>query len=162
MINNFLSKFIEVLKNRRVELGYTQVEMAQFLSTSLRTYQRVELGESEPSFLFVLKSAEHLKLNLEEIFNYKSEKGRSVNLLMRSSRIIEKVAEKMMEAGVPEEAVATYKKVFGIKKVKSSAEQALGGVPFHTVTVPMQDNTGPAAGSLEPDASPSLSPEGEN
>lgn len=99
MMNVFLSKFIEVLKNRRVELGYTQVEMAQFLSTSLRTYQRVELGESEPSFLFVLKSAEHLKLNLEEIFNYKSEKGRSVNLLMRSSRIIEKVAEKMLIGG---------------------------------------------------------------
>ncbi len=99
MLNIFLSKFIEVLKNRRVELGYTQVEMAQFLSTSLRTYQRVELGESEPSFLFVLKSAEHLKLNLEEIFNYKSDKGKSVNLLMRSSRIIEKVAEKMIIGG---------------------------------------------------------------
>lgn len=102
---------------------------------------------------FVEHSKEHYKAAEKEAADYVASHT-------------EGVAAQLKAAGMPEEHIATYKKVFGLKKVKPSpgnqVEHALGGVIFETVKASTPNDTGPANGSLEPDASPSLSPDGEN
>ena len=44
----------------RIEHGYTQLELAQKLGISLRTYQRIEYGEQKPNV--------HLVIRLQDLF----------------------------------------------------------------------------------------------
>ena len=39
----------------RIEHGYTQLELAQKLGISLRTYQRIEYGEQKPNVHVVIR-----------------------------------------------------------------------------------------------------------
>ena len=44
----------------RIEHGYTQLELAQKLGISLRTYQRIEYGEQKPNV--------HVVIRLQDLF----------------------------------------------------------------------------------------------
>lgn len=44
----------------RIEHGYTQLELAQKLGISLRTYQRLEYGEQKPNV--------HVVIRLQDLF----------------------------------------------------------------------------------------------
>ena len=44
----------------RIEHGYTQLELAQKLGISLRTYQRIEYGEQKPNV--------HVAIRLQDLF----------------------------------------------------------------------------------------------
>ena len=44
----------------RIEHGYTQMELAQKLGISLRTYQRIEYGEQKPNV--------HVVIRLQDLF----------------------------------------------------------------------------------------------
>lgn len=44
----------------RIEHGYTQLELAQKLGISLRTYQRIEYGEQKPNV--------HVVIRLQKLF----------------------------------------------------------------------------------------------
>ena len=44
----------------RIDHGYTQLELAQKLGISLRTYQRIEYGEQKPNV--------HVVIRLQDLF----------------------------------------------------------------------------------------------
>lgn len=56
--------FTQQLKNLRKVHGLTQQSISEALDISLRQYQNLELGKSEPSFGFVLKLNKVLKVPL--------------------------------------------------------------------------------------------------
>ena len=53
-------KGVTRLRELRIEHGYTQLELAQKLGISLRTYQRIEYGEQKPNV--------HVVIRLQDLF----------------------------------------------------------------------------------------------
>lgn len=56
-----------VLKEARLKLGFTQVELAEKAGVHINTYARIERDEQEPTFDTVKKLAKALGLGLDEI-----------------------------------------------------------------------------------------------
>lgn len=56
-----------VLKEARLKMGLTQVELADKSGVHVNTYARIERDEQEPTFDTVKKLARALNLNLEDI-----------------------------------------------------------------------------------------------
>lgn len=56
-----------VLKNARLKLGLTQLELADNAGIHPNTYAKIERDEQEPSFDTVKKLAKVLKLKLDDI-----------------------------------------------------------------------------------------------
>ncbi len=56
-----------VLKEARLKVGLTQVELADKSGVHVNTYARIERNEQEPTFDTVRKLARALNLNLEDI-----------------------------------------------------------------------------------------------
>lgn len=79
----FFSKFSTELYHARGEKGYTQREVAEAVSISVRWYQRVEKGERLPSSLVMLRLIIFLDLNIE---NFKEEVGIVVPVLHNRRR----------------------------------------------------------------------------
>ncbi|MDY3023010.1 MAG: helix-turn-helix transcriptional regulator [Blautia sp.] len=49
----------------RMEHGYTQLELAQKLGISLRTYQRIEYGEQKPNVHVVIRLQKLFQRNID-------------------------------------------------------------------------------------------------
>ncbi len=56
-----------VLKEARLRLGLTQLELAKKADVHINTYARIERDEQEPTFDTVKKLTKALGLNLEDI-----------------------------------------------------------------------------------------------
>jgi y4mF family transcriptional regulator len=59
------SAIINILKQRREELGITQVDLASLSGVALRTVKQIEGGESNPTMATLLKIAEVLGMELK-------------------------------------------------------------------------------------------------
>lgn len=75
---HFLNDFSALMRLKRDKLNISQFELACQLGISLRTYQRIECGESEPSLSQVYKLANILKFDVSEIFHSEEVTDRDV------------------------------------------------------------------------------------
>lgn len=57
--------FGQKIRNRREELGYTQVELAQKMQTSQPYVSRLEKGDFNPSKQMIIKMATALKISID-------------------------------------------------------------------------------------------------
>lgn len=63
-----LNNLTIILRHKRGILNYSQNELADKISTSLRTYQRIESGETEPSLSQLYKLSQILNFEVKDIF----------------------------------------------------------------------------------------------
>lgn len=63
-MNEELPKFCDILKNKRAELGMTQIEMAIACNISRRYYQYLESGKQPPSSRTLIKIINRLGLEV--------------------------------------------------------------------------------------------------
>ena len=63
----FYSKFSSIVYHARIDLGYTQREVAEAISVTVRWYQRVEKGEKFPGSLALLRLILFLHIDVEEL-----------------------------------------------------------------------------------------------
>ena len=52
-----------ILKEKRIELGYTQQEVAEYIQANVRTYQKWENGETKPDGYYLLRILNWLDIN---------------------------------------------------------------------------------------------------
>ena len=57
-------KFAEIIKNKRMDLGYTQKDFARIINVGQSKYNKIENGNLEPSFVVLQRIAIELKLDL--------------------------------------------------------------------------------------------------
>lgn len=62
-----------LIKVKRVEMGWTQDELAQKLDVSRQTIISLEKGKYNPSLVLAFKVANLFGCSIEEIFIYKEE-----------------------------------------------------------------------------------------
>lgn len=55
------------LKNLRLMLNCTQVQMAELLGITVRGYRNYELGAREPELSVLIKLADYFKVSLDEL-----------------------------------------------------------------------------------------------
>jgi len=60
------------LKKLRIEIGYTQAELAKLVMVSRKTINTVENGVFVPSTILALKLAQALDVNVETLFQLKN------------------------------------------------------------------------------------------
>ena len=84
-------EFKNVIKELRLRKGFTQIDLAELSSLSLRTIQRIENNEVEPTPYSLNKIGEILDVNLNElkdnIMKQKSNSTNSWNILLHLSSI---------------------------------------------------------------------------
>ena len=82
-------EFKNIIKELRLRQGYTQVDLAELSSLSLRTIQRIENNEVEPTPYSLNQIGEVLGVNLNELKNnimkQKSKSTNSWNILLHVS-----------------------------------------------------------------------------
>ena len=93
-VMHFLKDFSILLRIKREKLNFSQFELASKLGISLRTYQRIECGDSEPSLSQVYKLAHILNFDVSEIFHYEKGMSDELKLLHQSSNEIEQLEKK--------------------------------------------------------------------
>lgn len=81
----FKSKFSSAALKARKELGYTQSEVAEAISISVRWYQKIESGSKLPGTLTALRIIIFLHLDVEE---FREELGVVVPITSISRRLI--------------------------------------------------------------------------
>lgn len=91
-VHIFLKNFTTILKHKRAELKYSQAQSSQNIATSLRTYQRIESGNSEPSLSQVYKLAHFLDFKISEIFNFENKLSKETKILLQSSNELEQLS----------------------------------------------------------------------
>lgn len=64
-------KFAEIIKNKRMDLGYTQKDFARIINIGQSKYNKIENGNLEPSFVVLQRIAIELKLDLNELLEIK-------------------------------------------------------------------------------------------
>lgn len=64
-------KFAEIIKNKRIDLGYTQKDFARIINIGQSKYNKIENGNLEPSFVVLQRIAIELKLDLNELLEIK-------------------------------------------------------------------------------------------
>lgn len=70
-----ITKFSSAVFKARTELGYTQKEVAEAISVTVRWYQRVEKGEKFPGSISMLRLILFLHIDVEE---FREEVGLNV------------------------------------------------------------------------------------
>lgn len=60
-------KFYENLKNYRLAMGYTQVDMAHYLGMTERGYRYYESGQREPNLSTLIVIADYLNVSLDTL-----------------------------------------------------------------------------------------------
>ena len=84
-------EYKNIIKELRLRQGYTQVDLAELSSLSLRTIQRIENNEVEPTPYSLNQIGEVLGVNLNELKNnimkQKSKSSNSWNILLHLSSI---------------------------------------------------------------------------
>ena len=63
-----LKEISEKIKNRRLELGLTQEQVAKYAGISQRNYQRIENSQSSPNINSLIIICDALKMELSELF----------------------------------------------------------------------------------------------
>lgn len=91
--NLILNNFSYLLKKIREEKKITQSELAEKVGLSLRTYQRIESGESEPSLSVFYRLSTELGINVHSLFNFGETLELEKKLLWAATKSIEKLAE---------------------------------------------------------------------
>ena len=61
------SKFASAALKARTELGYTQTEVAEAISISVRWYQRIESGQNFPGSVTLVRLVLFLHIDMEEL-----------------------------------------------------------------------------------------------
>jgi PAS domain-containing protein len=92
-MNQFLLDFSELIKHYRHNLGLTQQETAHQAGISLRSYQRIESGETEPTISQAHRLCSILGFNAMEIFRFENEVGDEQRVLRQSVKFLEQVNE---------------------------------------------------------------------
>lgn len=64
-VHIFLDNLPTILRNKREKMDFSQNELAQKIATSLRTYQRIESGDSEPTLSQLCKLSQISLMRLE-------------------------------------------------------------------------------------------------
>ena len=64
-------KFAEIIKNKRMDLGYTQKDFARIINVGQSKYNKIENGNLEPSCVVLQRIAIELKLDLNELLEIK-------------------------------------------------------------------------------------------
>ena len=57
-------EFAKIIKNKRISMGLTQLEIAKKIPTYISTYCKIENGIQEPSFIILQKICILLKIDL--------------------------------------------------------------------------------------------------
>ena len=89
----FTKHFSILLRPKRVSLGLTQVEISEKANISLRSYQRIELGESCPSLDALFHISKILQIDLVEILNLSNDSSENKDILLRSMKFLELTAQ---------------------------------------------------------------------
>lgn len=80
-----ITKFSSAVFKARTELGYTQKEVAEAISVTVRWYQRVEKGEKFPGSISMLRLILFLHIDVEE---FREEVGLNVPISAVQREII--------------------------------------------------------------------------
>lgn len=67
--------FAKIIKEKRMELGYTQKEFAKEIPLNISIYNKIENGNQEPSFQILQRICILLELDLTEILEIKKPRG---------------------------------------------------------------------------------------
>ena len=59
------SKFAQTIRKARKELGYTQAQVAEAVSISVRWYQMIETGRKIPGTIIAFRIVLFLKIDIE-------------------------------------------------------------------------------------------------
>jgi transcriptional regulator with XRE-family HTH domain len=62
-------RFAQAIRARRLEMGLTQEALAEAARVSIRHYQLIEAGKSNPTLRSMLGIADALNLRLSDIFS---------------------------------------------------------------------------------------------
>lgn len=89
MTRALISNLATTIKTRRIALGLAQIDVAEQLYISLRTFQRIESGESSPSIEVLVLLSEKLKFDLSEVFRYRTNVPETLEILQQNSRFLE-------------------------------------------------------------------------
>ena len=90
-IDSFLFNFSTLLRHYRSVKNFTQLDVASQSGISLRTYQRIELMETEPSLSQVFKLSSTLGFRFDEIFHFESTITHEQKVLLHSIHFLEHV-----------------------------------------------------------------------
>lgn len=94
----FSDKFSTLIKHYRLNKKFTQQELAEMIDVGLRTYQRLETGEADPTIEVLLKLSEVLGFKFSEIFHYEENKSQEYLILESSAELLRK-ATRMARVG---------------------------------------------------------------
>ena len=72
------SRFAEIIKEKRIQLGILQKDMADRIPTQKSRYNRIENGISEPTFIELQAIAKILDLDLTEILELKKPNHKEI------------------------------------------------------------------------------------
>lgn len=73
MNKNIYKKLGKNIKKRRIELGYTQQELADKIGKGLNFVGKIEVAFSKPSFDTIIDIANALQIKLKDLFNFDRE-----------------------------------------------------------------------------------------
>ena len=73
MNKNIYTKLGKNIKKRRIELGYTQQELADKIGKGLNFVGKIEVAFSKPSFDTIIDIANALQIKLKDLFDFDKE-----------------------------------------------------------------------------------------
>lgn len=91
-VHIFLNNLPIILRSKREKMDFSQNELAQKISTSLRTYQRIESRESEPTLSQVYKLSQVLNFKMGDIFHFEKHLTNEIKFLPQPANELEQLA----------------------------------------------------------------------
>jgi len=73
-----LSKFGQKVREIRQKRNYTIEEFAEYLQYSPNHISKIESARTKPSFELIIKIAEVLDVDIQELFNFQEQKSNAV------------------------------------------------------------------------------------
>ena len=67
-----MNRFTKIIKDKRLKLNLTQVQVSLALGLNPNYYQQIELGRNLPSFDTLIKMAKILDINIGDLENLKN------------------------------------------------------------------------------------------
>lgn len=125
----FRTKLPVLIKHYRQKAGYTQSQLAEKLDTSLRSFQRFESGEAEPSLeqLYILSKL--LSFSVSELFQYGDALGEEQRVLSESDRLLQQSLQiahvGIFEVTYPDQRVISTQQVGKILELSEDTKFSL-------------------------------------
>lgn len=91
LVELFLKNYSTLIRHYRTKRSFTQLDLANKIGMSLRTYQRIELGETEPSISQLYRLSDVLNFKFEEIFHFQKEISDEQKILSRELGLLEQI-----------------------------------------------------------------------